>query len=94
MNKTHRLPPVAQKVTMLENLPILSWNIHDSVMSQEGPKMEYSDFVDILAQSSVFACKKPNRTFFSPTMSASTAQEKALDRVEFALGYIAQFQNK
>ena len=40
------------------------------------------------------AFKKPNRTFFSPTMSASTAQEKALDRVEFALGYIAQFQNK
>ena len=84
MNKTHRLPPVAQKVTMLENLPILSWNIHDSVMSQEGPKMEDSDFVNILTQSSVFCLRETKKDFFSPTMSASTAQGKVLDRVKFA----------
>ena len=45
-------------VTVCGDLPILSWNIHDSVTSKEGPKTNDNDFVQVLSQSAIFCLQE------------------------------------
>ncbi|KAL5271412.1 hypothetical protein ACHWQZ_G001901 [Mnemiopsis leidyi] len=50
----------------LENIPILSWNIHDSNTSKEGPKAEDIEFAAILARSTIFCLQETKQEFFLP----------------------------
>ena len=40
------------------DLPILSWNIHDSITSKEGPKTNDPDFIQVLTQSMIFCLQE------------------------------------
>ncbi|KAL5248129.1 hypothetical protein ACHWQZ_G017342 [Mnemiopsis leidyi] len=51
---------------MLENIPILSWNIHDSITSKEGPKINDDEFVATLTKSTIFCLQETKKEFFLP----------------------------
>ena len=51
-------------MTLFKDLPILSWNVHDSMTSKEGPKSDDKDFVDVLLQSSIFCLQETKLRFF------------------------------
>jgi exonuclease III len=51
-------------IRTLEELPILSWNIHDSIMSKEGPKASDQMFVNMLTQSVIFCLQETKGDFF------------------------------
>ena len=45
-------------VPLEKDISIISWNIHDSIMSQEGLKTNDDDFVKVLSQSAIFCLFK------------------------------------
>ena len=47
-------------------LTILSWNIHDSMTKDEGPKSEDTDFAQILNKATVFCLQETKQQFFLP----------------------------
>ncbi|KAL5251313.1 hypothetical protein ACHWQZ_G016865 [Mnemiopsis leidyi] len=57
---------VGDREVTLENIPILSWNIHDSITSKEGPKIDDDDFVAILSRSTIFCLQETKQEFFLP----------------------------
>ena len=59
-------PNVRLETKILSELPILSWNIHDTVMSEEGLKTNDSDFVEILQQSLIFCLQETKQDFSLP----------------------------
>ena len=56
----------ASTAVMLENIPILSWNIHDSITSKEGPKINDDEFVATLTKSTIFCLQETKKEFFLP----------------------------
>ena len=63
---------VRLETKILSELPILSWNIHDTVMSKEGLKTNDSDFVEILQQSLIFCLQETKQNFSLPNYGADS----------------------
>ena len=49
------IPPRSEKEGLL---PILNWNIHDLMMSAEGPKTDSAEFTDILTKHAIFCLQE------------------------------------
>ncbi|KAL5256064.1 hypothetical protein ACHWQZ_G011320 [Mnemiopsis leidyi] len=62
----HNMIREASTAVMLENIPILSWNIHDSITSKEGPKINDDEFVATLTKSTIFCLQETKKEFFLP----------------------------
>ena len=48
----------------IKDLPVISWNIHDTMSRQEGPKHEDPDFIKILNKSSIFCLQETKQEFY------------------------------
>ena len=77
------------------DLIILSWNIHDAMTKDVGPKSEDGDFLEVLTKSSIFCLQetKNKRSSFQTT-NASIATGITPDRVAFVLAYTALLLTK
>ena len=75
-NVPHSSAHLEDYLTVFKNLPILSWNVHDSMTSKEGPKTDDKDFVDVLLQSSIFCLQETKRELFLPNYECFNSTRK------------------
>ena len=63
---TGKNPTVTRCSDVLDNLKILSWNIHDSSNGKEGRKIDDDDFMNVLTSCPIFCLQETKGKVFIP----------------------------